>query len=414
MQHVSRRRFMKLASATGAALMLGDLTGSLPFTRSRRVAYAAEPIKVGIIDPLSGPYSTSSIHDVHGATVAVDRFNKSGGVLGRPVRLVEADDASNVRTGLTAAAKLIKDDRVDFLMGTLNGEVALAVGDFAKAENRLFMVTGAHVPELTGSGCNSHTFVFMPNAWMLSKAVTPYLVKTYGTRWFMITAETMDGRAAEQAMTDALLARGGNVLGSVGTAFGTTDFAVALTQAKAVKPDAVILNLYGWDLVHALKAYSRLELAKEQIGVGGMVSGEQIGRPLGYADHAGIWGLIWDPKINRDSSKRFIQGVIDKYNHTPTSRCYHGYAAMTQILETVQRAGTTDTQAVIKALEGHAFDGLKEGRSYFRASDHQHVQDVLVGKAYGKELGLGHYQLLATVPGDAVASTPNQSQYRLS
>ncbi|HBR51732.1 MAG TPA: hypothetical protein DEA71_16810, partial [Nitrospira sp.] len=252
MQHVSRRRFMKLASATGAALMLGDLTGSLPFTRSRRVAYAAEPIKVGIIDPLSGPYSTSSIHDVHGATVAVDRFNKSGGVLGRPVRLVEADDASNVRTGLTAAAKLIKDDRVDFLMGTLNGEVALAVGDFAKAENRLFMVTGAHVPELTGSGCNSHTFVFMPNAWMLSKAVTPYLVKTYGTRWFMITAETMDGRAAEQAMTDALLARGGNVLGSVGTAFGTTDFAVALTQAKAVKPDAVILNLYGWDLVHAL------------------------------------------------------------------------------------------------------------------------------------------------------------------
>ena len=414
MQHVSRRRFMKLASATGAALMLGDLTGSLPFTRSRRVAYAAEPIKVGIIDPLSGPYSTSSIHDVHGATVAVDRFNKSGGVLGRPVRLVEADDASNVRTGLTAAAKLIKDDRVDFLMGTLNGEVALAVGDFAKAENRLFMVTGAHVPELTGSGCNSHTFVFMPNAWMLSKAVTPYLVKTYGTRWFMITAETMDGRAAEQAMTDALLARGGNVLGSVGTAFGTTDFAVALTQAKAVKPDAVILNLYGWDLVHALKAYSRLELAKEQIGVGGMVSGEQIGRPLGYADHAGIWGLIWDPKVRSDSSRRFIQGVVDKYQHTPTSRCYHGYAAMTQILEAIQRAGTTDTQAVIKALEGHEFDGLKEGRSYFRASDHQHVQDVLVGKAYGKELGLGHYQLLATVPGDSVASTPNQPDCRLS
>lgn len=97
--------------------------------------------------------------------------------------------------------------------------------------------------------------------------------------------------------------------------------------------------------------------------------------------------------------------MIDKYHHTPTSRCYHGYAAMTQILESIQRAETTETQAVIKALEGHAFDGLKEGRSYFRAQDHQHVQDVLVGKAYGKELGLGHYQLLATVPGDFGAST---------
>ncbi len=414
MHNISRRRFLTLTAATSGALAFGNLTDSLRFSRPGRVAYASEPIKVGIIDPLSGPYSTSSIHDVHGATVALDRFNKSGGVLGRPVRLVEADDASNVRTGLKAAAKLIKEDRVDFLMGTLNGEVALAVADLAKAEHTLFMVTGTHVPELTGVGCNSHTFVFMPSARMLSKAVTPHLVKAYGKQWFMITAETMDGRVAEQAMADALLAEGGDVLGSVRTPFGTTDFTAALAQAKTAKPGAVILNLYGWDLVHALKAYSRLELAKEQIGVGGMISGEQIGRPLGYADHAGIWGLIWDPKVRSESSRRFIQGVIDKYHHTPTSRCYHGYAAMTQMLEAVQRAGTTDTQAVTDALAGHEFDGLKEGRSYFRRSDHQHVQDVLVGKAYGKELGLGHYQLLDRVPGDSVVSAPDQPVCRLS
>lgn len=405
MQNLSRRRFLQLAVATGGVLALGDPTDSIRLPRSGRVAHASEPIKVGIIDPLSSPYKTSSIHDVHGATVAVDRFNKDGGVLGRPVAIIEADDASNVDTAVRAARKLITDDRVDFLMGTFNGDVALAVAQVAKQENRLFMVTGAHVPELTGSGCNSHTFVFMPSARMLSKAVAPHLVKIYGNRWFMITAETMDGRAAEQAMTEALLAEGGKVLGSVSTPFGTTDFTTALAQAKTAKPGAVILNLYGWDLVHALKAYTAAGLAKEQIGVGGMIGGEQIGRPLGYANNAGIWGLIWDPKIKSDSSRRFIQGVIDKYNHTPTSRCYHGYAAMTQILEAVQRAGTTDTRAVIKALEGHEFDGLKEGRSYFRASDHQHVQDVLVGKAYGKELGLGHYQLLATIPGDFVVGS---------
>jgi branched-chain amino acid transport system substrate-binding protein len=174
-----------------------------------------------------------------------------------------------------------------------------------------------------------------------------------------------------------------------------------MTEAKAAKPQAVILNLYGWDLVNALKAYTKQELTKDKIGVGGMVGGEQIGRPLGYANNAGIWGLIWDPKITTESSKRFVQGVIDKYNHTPTSRCYLGYAAMMQILEAVQRAGTTETSALLKALAGHEFDGLKEGRSYFRAADHQCVQDVLVGQAYGKELGLGHYQILATVSGDA-------------
>ena len=217
----------------------------------------------------------------------------------------------------------------------------------------------------------------------------------------MITTSTLDGKAAAQAMAEAAEAHKVEFLGEALMPFGSTDFVSALSAAKSKEPTAIILNLYGWDLVHALKGYAKLELAKEKIGVGGMISGEQIGRPLGYANNAGIWGLIWDPKINTESSKRFIQGVIDKYNHTPTSRCYLGYAAMTQILESIQRAGSTETAALIKALEGHEFDGLKEGKSVFRASDHQHIQDVLVGEAFGKELGLGHYKILATVPGHA-------------
>src|SRR5438445_657640 len=225
----------------------------------------------------------------------------------------------------------------------------------------------------------------MPNARMLSEAVTPHIIKAFGNRWYMVTADTVDGKSALLAMTETLKANGGEVVGVVTTPFGTTDFTAALTEAKGTKPSAIILNLYGWDLVNALKAYTKLELAKEKIGVGGMIGGEQIGRPLGDTNNDSIWGLSWDPKINNESSKRFIQGVIDKYNHTPTSRCYLGYAAMMQILEAVRRAGTTDTAAVLKALEGHEFDGLKEGRSYFRAWDHQHVQDVLVGQAYGKD-----------------------------
>src|SRR6266540_954158 len=414
MSTISRRQFLQFSAAAGGALAFGDLADQvLGLTRWAKPAYGAEPIKIGIVDPLSSPYKTSSIHDVHGATVALEMFNKRGGVLGRQVVIIEADDASNVQTAIKAATKLIKEDRVDFLMGTFNGDVALAVADVAKQENKLFMATCPHIMELTGSRCDSHTFVFMANARMMAQAVAPHIVKVHGNRCFMVTADTVDGKSALQAMTDALKANGGEVVGAGTTPFGTTDFTAALTEAKAAKPSVIILNLYGWDLVNALKGYAKLELAKEKIGVGGMIGGEQIGRPLGYANTAGVWGLIWDPKINTESSKRFIQSVIDKYNHTPTSRCYLGYAAMMQILEAVSRAGTTDTAAVIKALEGHEFDGLKAGRSYFRAWDHQHVQDVLVGQAYGKELGLGHYQILATVPGDAVAGSREQNACRL-
>ena len=410
MQDMSRRRFLQWTAITGGTLALGTLNGQrtlLDF--GIREAHAGEPIKIGILDPLSSPYKTSSIHDVHGANVAVDLFNKKGGVLGRPVTILEADDASNPDQAVKVATKFIKEDRVDALMGTFNGDCALAVSALAAKEYKLFMVTGAHIPELTGAACNTHTFVFMPNAHMLAQAVSPHLAKAYGTRWYMITASTIDGKSCAQALLDASQPHKVEIVGEAITPFGTTDFVPQLTAAKEKQPTAIILNLYGWDLVNALKAYAKLERAKDKIGVGGLIGGEQIGRPLGYASNAGIWGLIWDPKINTESSRRFIQGVIDKYNHTPTSRCYLGYAAMTQILEAMQRAGSTDTAALIKALEGHEFDGLKEGKSVFRASDHQHVQDVLVGEAYGKELGLGHYKILSTVAGQANAGAVEQS-----
>ena len=96
MNDISRRRFLQVSAITGGALLAGDLVNQiLGLPPLNRFADAAEPIKIGIIDPLSSPYKTSSIHDVHGANVAVDLFNKNGGVLGRPVTIVEADDASN-------------------------------------------------------------------------------------------------------------------------------------------------------------------------------------------------------------------------------------------------------------------------------------------------------------------------------
>src|ERR1044072_1267952 len=102
MGRFSRRDFLRLAAWTGGTVVCGPLAmRGLPFFDSVAAADApqGDPIKIGIIDPLSSPYKTSSIHDVHGATVALDMHNKKGGVLGRPVTLIEADDGSDPQTG---------------------------------------------------------------------------------------------------------------------------------------------------------------------------------------------------------------------------------------------------------------------------------------------------------------------------
>ena len=93
-RHFSRREFFKGVIGAGVGLLAAPAFNEM-FNVSGQVgpAATANPIKVGIIDPLTGPYKTSSIHDVHGANVAMDWFNSRGGVLGRPVVLLEADDA---------------------------------------------------------------------------------------------------------------------------------------------------------------------------------------------------------------------------------------------------------------------------------------------------------------------------------
>lgn len=412
---ISRRNFLKyMAAGTIGAINLVGLQScnQEPSSPSIPPPPTGDPIRIGMIDPITGPYSTSSMHDIHGATVAMDMANASGGVLGRPIELLAVDDESNPDSARKHATSLIQEQRVDILLGSFNGEVALAVSEIAEKEGKLFMVTCAHIEELTGSACRPSTFTYMPSARVMSRAVAPHIVQNFGSNWFFINAKTMDGTSSYTAMKRALLELGGKEIGHITTQFGETNFLPSLQEAQSSRPDAIILNVYGWDLVNALRMAKKLGLGSD-IGIGGMIAGEQIGRPLGYGENQGIWGLTWDPKVQTTGSKTFINGVIEKYRHTPTSRCYLGYAALTETINAIQRAKTTDVSALIRTLEGYRFDGLKEGQSFFRSWDHQHIQDILVGKSFGKELGLGHYDILETVYADTISIQKSQSTCQL-
>jgi len=74
--------------------------------------------QIGIVDPLPAVQKPPQFTTCTGPRLALEMYNKRGGVLGRQVSIVEADDASNVQTAIKVANKLIKEDRVDFLMGT--------------------------------------------------------------------------------------------------------------------------------------------------------------------------------------------------------------------------------------------------------------------------------------------------------
>ena len=114
-----RRRGVLAGSAAIGALQL-----TAPFILSAR---GEQPIKLGMIDPLTGVYAAFARDEVNGATYAVGEINKAGGILGRQAQLLVEDSANDVGTGVQKARKLIDRDQVNVIFGDVNSAIAYAV-----------------------------------------------------------------------------------------------------------------------------------------------------------------------------------------------------------------------------------------------------------------------------------------------
>src|SRR6516225_3466799 len=112
---LSRRTLVRGAAA------LGVLQVTSPFLIQAR---GETPIRIGMVDPLTGVYAATAGNEVMGAKLAVEEINAKGGILGRPVELLVEDSANDVGTGVQKARKLIERDQVNFVIGDVNSGIA--------------------------------------------------------------------------------------------------------------------------------------------------------------------------------------------------------------------------------------------------------------------------------------------------
>ena len=115
-----RRALLRGAAAAGVAPLAGSLL-------ARGAAAQGEPIRVGAIIPFTGLETHNGLSMQYGLEIGTDEINAAGGLAGRPVEVIMEDDGSDVGRGVRAAAKLVGQDKVDFLNGTLTSSVRTAV-----------------------------------------------------------------------------------------------------------------------------------------------------------------------------------------------------------------------------------------------------------------------------------------------
>src|SRR6516162_8517170 len=130
---VDRRTILK----SGAAIAAAQITS--PFIITAR---GETPIRIGLVDPLTGVYAAIAQSEVVGAKFAVEEINKKGGILGRQIELLVEDSANDVGTGVQKTRKLIERDQVSFIIGDVNSGIAIAMAQVTSEKKVLHIVSG--------------------------------------------------------------------------------------------------------------------------------------------------------------------------------------------------------------------------------------------------------------------------------
>src|SRR6185312_263856 len=141
---IERRTLLKAGAAAGV------LQVAAPFIIQAR---GETPIKIGMVDPLTGVYAAPAQNEVIGAKLAVEEINAKGGIIGRPVELLVEDSANDVGTGVQKARKLIERDQVNFMIGDVNSGIAAAIAQVTAEKKVLHVVSGGHTDSITGKDC---------------------------------------------------------------------------------------------------------------------------------------------------------------------------------------------------------------------------------------------------------------------
>src|SRR3989440_8156687 len=172
-----RRKLLKGTAALGALRVAW-----LFITQAR----GETPIKIGMVDPLTGVYAAPAGNEVMGAKLAIEQINAKGGILGRQVEWLVEDSATDVGTGVQKARKLIERDQVNVMIGDVNSGIAAAIAQVTNEKRVLHIVSGGHTDSITGKDCKWNVFRVCNTTRMEANSVSNVLYSKYGKKWHFI------------------------------------------------------------------------------------------------------------------------------------------------------------------------------------------------------------------------------------
>ncbi len=397
------------------ALLFGLLSLAF-FGWSVSTGLAAEPIKIGIISPMSGNYGDHGALERAGMQMALDEYG--GKVLGRSVQFILADSETNPDAAARRARRLIEVDGVKILIGGVSSSVGVSVGAVAEEKKVLYINTNGNSDSLSGEYARHYVFSSAPNMAILVRSGAKYVADRLGKKWFFITHDYSWGWSGTKWARASMKELGCKEVGEIKVPMGTRDFSSQLLQVRNSGADVVVITCAGFDNVALMKQLAEYKIYDKM----------KVWYTL--TDYVDIWPLAkaerqpyvmtevywnenaqtraWTEKFNKKFPKAAAP-VLDCTN-------YNGWLTIKVLFEAMKKARTADdVEKIICSMEGMTVkDNLRATPTYVRAWDHSFLTQVVLAKMNPNASGTDIYEIKEITPATRFARTKQENPVDVS
>lgn len=380
------RTTRKLATAVTVAFMTGGLAACGAGGPSGGGGKVSDgKITLGVVTDMSGVYSDlSGQNSVEAVKMAVEDFKDEHGddALTQEIEVVSADHQNKPDLANTKAKEMYDRQGADAIFDVPTSSAALAVADVAKTKKKLFFEITAGTTAISGESCNSYTYDYGYNTYMLAHGTGTQVTKQGAENWYIIYPDYAFGQDMNKQFTKAIEAAGGKVIKSDATPFPNDNFSTFMTKATGLdpKPDVLGTMQAGGDLVNVAKSYNQFGLDKKGIDLAvGLMFDTDIASIGPDVLSGTLFTTSWFWNMDKES-RAWADEFKERTGERPTFAHAGNYSAATQYLEAVQRAGTDDPEKVNAELEGHEFNDMFADNATLRAGDHNLEHDSYLVK----------------------------------
>jgi branched-chain amino acid transport system substrate-binding protein len=395
-------------------IVVGVLLVSLVLALGAGWAAEKKPIKLGVVFIMSGKMGGYGKHGTQAIQLAMDEINAQGGILGRKVVAIFEDDELKVDKGVQITKKFITQDKVDFIIGPTSSGVALAMAEIVEQHKKILVLTQSATNSLTDAKFNRYMFSTLSNAMMHSRAGAYLMANKPYKRWMCIGPGYSYGYESWNSFKAKLkeLRPDIEIVGELWPKLTEPDYNSFIQKIIEAKPEAIWSPLWGMDAVTFIKQALPLGLFdKIKFAFPDGAALETL-IPLGKSMPEGLFVAARYFFLTPDSpmNRQFVKVYQERFKEYPDYMAQETYAGVYFLKAAIERAGTTNTEKVIAAVEKEPLAWeTPEGWKIMRKEDHQVVEDVVWGEtSYSEKYGFAILKNMQAIQAEEICRTPEE------